>query len=78
MVAKNLLTDLLSLPVTERIEVFERLRESLLNDPELSPLSEEHKQILSERLAAYEREPDEGVPWEELEQRLLNRLPKQQ
>jgi putative addiction module component (TIGR02574 family) len=72
MVARNIIQDLLSLPVTERLEIFERLRENLLNDPELHPITETEKQLLDERLAEYEADPDAGSPWEEVEARLLS------
>ena len=74
MFAKKLLDDVLALPLDDRIEVFERLRENLRNDLELFPLSEEHKRILDERLRDMEENPDDGSPWDEVETRLAKML----
>jgi putative addiction module component (TIGR02574 family) len=74
MVAKNLLDDVLALPVDQKLEFFERLRVDLMNDPTLNPLSEADRQLLDERLKEYEEDPTEGSPWEVVEARLLGLL----
>ncbi|HEY2587527.1 MAG TPA: addiction module protein [Tepidisphaeraceae bacterium] len=74
MVAKNLLDNVLALPVDDRLELFEKLRENLLNDPELSALTAEEMQLLDERLAEFEADPTGGAPWEEVEARLAGLL----
>ena len=74
MVAKNLLDDVLALPAADRMELYDRLGESLRNDPACFPISEEDKRILDERLADYEANPDEGSSWEEVEARILQNL----
>jgi putative addiction module component (TIGR02574 family) len=71
MVAKNLLEAVFSLPVVDRMELFQRLRENLRNDPGLTPLSDAHKGILDERLADFESDPTQGSPWEEVEARII-------
>jgi putative addiction module component (TIGR02574 family) len=71
MVAKNLLADVLALPLPDRVELFEHLRDNLRNEPDLDPLTEEQKRILEERLADYDANPDEGSSWEEVEARIL-------
>ena len=72
MVARNLLADVLALPLADRVELFEHLRDNLRNEPDLDPLTEEQKRILEERLAEYDADPDEGSSWEEVEARILN------
>jgi putative addiction module component (TIGR02574 family) len=74
MVAKNLLNDVLALPIEDRREVYEELRTSLLNDPQFDILTDEQKRILDERLDEYEAGPNGGEPWDEVEARLLNLL----
>lgn len=74
MVAKNLLDDVLALPVADRIELFKRLRDNLRNDPALFPMSDAHKRILDERLAEYELDPEEGSSWDEVEARIVANL----
>ena len=65
------LTELLQLPVEERLKLVEALWDSIAEFPEALELSAAQKQELDRRLAAYERSPDAGVPWAELKQRLL-------
>jgi putative addiction module component (TIGR02574 family) len=67
MVAYNLLRDVLSLPVADRMELFERLRENLQEDPTALPLTQEQERELDRRYAAYLRNPDEGYSPEEVE-----------
>ena len=71
MVAKSLLAEVLALPLADRVELFEHLRDSLRNEPDLDPLTAEQKRILKERLDDYEADPDEGSSWEEVEARIL-------
>jgi putative addiction module component (TIGR02574 family) len=73
MVAQNLLRDVLSLPVADRMELFERLRENLQEDPTALALSEEQARELDRRYAAFLRNPDEGYSIEEVEAMLKAR-----
>ena len=65
------LSELLALPVEERLRLVEVLWESVAECPEALELTVAQKQELDRRLAAYERDPSAGVPWAELKQRLL-------
>jgi putative addiction module component (TIGR02574 family) len=65
------LTELLQLPIEERLKLVEALWDSIAEFPEALELSAAQKQELDRRLAAYESNPDAGVPWAELKQRLL-------
>ncbi len=65
------LSELLELPVEERLRLVELLWESVAECPEALELTVAQKQELDRRLAAYERDPDAGVPWAELKNRLL-------
>ena len=65
------LSDLLELPVEERLKLVEALWESVAECPEALELTVAQKEELDRRLAAYERDPHAGVPWAELKQRLL-------
>ena len=67
MVAENLLRNVLSLPVAERMELFERLRENLQDDPAAAPLSKEQERELDRRYAAFLSNPNEGYSIEEVE-----------
>jgi putative addiction module component (TIGR02574 family) len=65
------LSELLELPVEERLKLVEALWESVAECPEALELTAAQKQELDRRLAAYEHDPSAGVPWAELKQRLL-------
>jgi putative addiction module component (TIGR02574 family) len=67
------LSELLALPVEERLKLVEALWESVAECPEALALTPAQKQELDRRLTAYERDPDAGVPWAELKHRLLAR-----
>jgi hypothetical protein len=41
VVTKTLIESVIALPIAERLELLDRLRESLRNDPALAPLSDE-------------------------------------
>jgi putative addiction module component (TIGR02574 family) len=74
MVARNLLADVLALPLADRMELFEHLRENLRNEPDLDPLTDDQARMLEERLDDYEANPNEGSTWEEVEARILKSL----
>ncbi len=65
------LSELLELPVEERLRLVELLWESVAECPEALELTAAQKQEFDRRLAAYGRDPDAGVPWAELKNRLL-------
>ena len=65
------LSELLQLPVEERLKLVEALWDSIAEFPEALELSAAQKQELDRRLADYESDPNSGVPWTELKRRLL-------
>ena len=67
------LSELLALPIEERLKLVEVLWEGIAECPEALELTAAQKQELDRRLAAYERDPSAGVPWADLKQRLLAR-----
>ncbi len=52
-------TEILELPVEERLRLMELLWESLSVDPSTVPLSDAHKAVIDERLAEHARNPDD-------------------
>ena len=69
--SKSSALELLELPVEERLRLLEALWESVAECPEALALTPAQKQELDRRLAAYERDPAAGVPWDDLKKRLL-------
>lgn len=64
----------MSLSVDDRLELVEELWASISSEAEHWPLTSDQKELLSERLDAYRKDPDAGHSWEEVEQRLRARL----
>lgn len=65
------LTEILQLSVAERIQLAEDIWDSVAAFPEAIPLTETQKEELDRRLQAYAQNPDEGISWDELKDKLL-------
>ncbi len=59
-----------ALSVEEQIDYLQSLWDRIAARPEEVPVPDWHRQILSERMAAYDANPSEGKPWEEFEEEL--------
>lgn len=64
-------TEILELPVDERIQLVEIIWESIAAVPEAVPVSDELKVELDCRLAEFEANPEAGTPWEEVRERIV-------
>lgn len=64
------LTDILQMSVAERIQLAEDVWDSIAAVPEAIPLTDAERQELDRRLELYARNPDEGIPWDELKDKL--------
>ncbi len=64
-------TEILELPVDERIRIVELIWDSIAASPEAVPVSDELKVELDRRLAEFEADPEAGSPWEEVRERIL-------
>jgi putative addiction module component (TIGR02574 family) len=53
------------LSVEDQIDYIQALWEVIAVQPDRVPVPEWHREILDERLAEFERDPAEGVTWEE-------------
>ena len=74
MSTAEILEELAKLTPDERAEITAKIREidgTEWLDPELT---DEDKRILDERLAEYEKNPDAGSTWEEVEARIRAKL----
>ncbi len=65
------MSDLLKLPVGERIRLVEAIWDSIAAVPEAVELSGEQKQELDRRWEAYEKNPSAGSPWSDVRSRIL-------
>lgn len=67
------MSDVLELPVDERLALVEAIWDSIADAPDALPLSDGQRAELDRRLAEYERDPEGGSPWPEVKARLLKR-----
>ncbi len=63
------LLDFSHLSVNERLQLAEDLWDSI--DDEQIPIPDWHREELDLRLAAYQADPESGIQWEELRERLF-------
>lgn len=64
-------TEILELPVAERIRLVELIWDSIAAVPEAIPVSEELKAELDRRFSEFEANPGGGSPWEEVRERIV-------
>ena len=64
------LADILQMSVAERIQLAEDIWDSIAAVPEALPLTDVERQELDRRLEAYTRNPREGIPWDELREKV--------
>ena len=62
--------EILGMPVSDRIELVAKIWDSISRDG-LPPLSDEHRKVLDERLAAHRANPESGITLAELRNELL-------
>ena len=63
--------EILELPVPERIRLVELIWDSIAAVPEAVPVSAELKAELDRRLVEFEANPEAGLPWEEVRERIV-------
>ncbi len=74
MTKSRLRREALDLPVEERLELAEALWESVEAAAQQPPLPDWQRQILDERIADDDADPEAGSPWQEVKQRILSSL----
>lgn len=74
MTRVELKREILRLPIEERLELAEAIWESVEESGELQALPEWQRQVLDERIAADDAQPDAGSPWGEVKKRILDSL----
>jgi putative addiction module component (TIGR02574 family) len=65
-----------SAPKEQQIDFVHDLWDQIALDPGSVPVPEGHKRILKERLDAYRANPDQGKPWSEVRDQLLDKIGK--
>jgi len=72
-VASVSLSDVLEMPLPERLRLAQAIWDSIAEKPDALPVTEAERQELDLRLAAFERDPGAGRSWEEVKAKLQGR-----
>ena len=67
------LSELLELPISERLRLVEALWDSLAEEPGGVPLTEAEREELDRRWVEYAKNPTAGSSWSEVKARILAR-----
>ena len=67
------LSEILRLPVSDRIDVVQQIWDSVAADADSVPLTQEQREELDRRLKDHEENPDDVVEWSEVEKRIRSR-----
>ena len=65
------ISELLKLPVAERIRLVEAIWDSIAAVPDAVSLSDAEREELDRRWAAFERDPAVGSPWAKVRARIV-------
>jgi len=63
--------EIVELPVAERLRLVELIWDSIAAVPEAVPVSDELKVELDQRLKEFEANPEAGLPWDEVRERIV-------
>ncbi len=75
MTKAQILREVLELPTADRLDLAMVVWESLESEPsEGPPLQTWHREILDQRIAEDDANPEVGAPWPEVKQRILASL----
>jgi len=71
--AKINFSDVLAMPISERIQFVEDVWDSIAAVPEAVPLTDEQREELDSLLEAHHRDPEASSSWEEVKKRIRKR-----
>lgn len=67
------LDELKKLPIEERMQIVEELTRSINEDDDILPEPPELIAEIRARAARFKADPSSGIPWEEVEKRILSK-----
>jgi putative addiction module component (TIGR02574 family) len=67
------IADIRAMTVEQRLDLIERVWDTLAETPDAIPVPDWHEDALKKRLGAFEQNPDEGASWDEVERRITRR-----
>lgn len=65
--------DILKLPMDEKLEIMEKIWESIRENDQEIEIPDWHREILEERFQKYKNNVTKGKSWEEVKKTLLDR-----
>ncbi len=68
----SLKENILSLSISERIQLVEDIWNTIRAIPESIELTDDQRNTLDERLAAYHKNPNIGFSWKDIKEKILN------
>jgi putative addiction module component (TIGR02574 family) len=71
MSRSSLPPEIRQLPVADRVDLVERIWDSIVEDQSGFELTDAQKAELDRRLAARQKSPDRGSPWDKVKKRLM-------
>ncbi len=71
--SERIISEALTLPAADRLEVIEQLWESLAAAQESLDLTDAQRQELDRRIAEMDANPTAGIPWEQVSAELHDR-----
>jgi len=74
MTKAQLKREALQLPVEEQLEIAEAIWEHLESAADQPPIPDWQRQLLDERIAEDDADPEGGSPWEQVKQRIISSL----
>ena len=66
--------DISTLTVEQRLELLDEIWESLYETPQAIPLTEAQREELDRRMDEVDRDGPDGIPWDEVLQRLRPKI----
>ena len=70
--SERIISEALTLPAADRLEVIEQLWDSLAAVPEALELTDAQRRELDRRIEEMDANPDAGIPWEDVKAELRN------
>lgn len=73
MTSERIISEALALTAEDRLEVIEKLWDSLAASAETMDLTDAQRREIDRRIAEMDANPDGGIPWEIIKAQRLNR-----
>lgn len=73
MASERIISEALTLPAADRLEVIEKLWDSIAAAPEALDLTDAQRRELVRRITEMDANPNAGIPWDDVKAEFRNR-----